>query len=372
MWVEALSCTGCGERYPPDEVRYRCDCGESLDVEYDYGELSSLTWGTLRSRGFSHLRYREFLPELGARGAVSLGEGGTPLVESRTLGYDLGIPGLFFKLESHNPSGSFKDRGTAVELGVARGFGASEVVAASTGNMGASIAAYCARAGVEARIYVPEDLGEGPKAKQMRGHGAELVEVEGGYNEAERRAWRDWEEEGTYLMGDYPYRGEGEKTVGCEVADQVEADAVVLPVGNGTLLHGAWKGFREMELAGLTGEVPRMVGVQSEGANSVVSALRKGREVVPVERAETVAGAIAVADPLDGEQAAEAIRSSGGSGVEVSDERILEAKRLLAEREGIYAEEAGAAALAGIMEAREGFDGDENVVCVVTGHGLKS
>lgn len=366
-------CTGCGERYPPEEVRYRCACGESLDVEYDYDELRGLTWERLRSRGFSHLRYREFLPETVGRGAVSLGEGGTPLVESRSLGYDLGIPDLFFKLESHNPTGSFKDRGTGVELEVARGFGASEVVAASTGNMGASIAAYCARAGVEATIYVPEGLGESPKTRQMRSHGAELVEVEGGFNEAERRAWGEWEERGTYLLGDYPYRGEGEKTVGCEVADQVDADAVVLPVGNGTLLHGAWKGFREMELAGLVDGVPRMVGVQAEGANSVVEALRKGfREVEPVERAETVAGAIAVADPLDGEQAVEAVRSSGGFGVAVSDERILEAKRLLAEREGIYAEEAGAAAFAGVMEAREEFDGDETVVCVVTGHGLKS
>lgn len=378
MNVEALACVECDERYPPDEVRYRCgECGGSLDVVYDYSELEgAVSWNLLRGRDFSHLRYREFLPVSEGGRAVSLGEGGTPLLESRVLGYDLGVPGLSFKMESHNPTGSFKDRGTAAELGRALDLGAGEVVVASTGNMGSSIAAYAARAGVDARIYVPDSvLGDsaGPKLGQMEEHGAEIVEVEGDYGDAAERAWRDWEERGVYLMGDYPYRGEGEKTVGFEVADQAEADVVVLPVGNGTLLHGAWKGFREMERIGLVEEVPSFVAVQAEGCSTVARALVEGsEEVEAVDEADTVAGAIAVPDPLDGEQALRAVRASGGFGVEVSDDLILKARRLLAEREGVYAEEAGAVALAGVMEASEGFGGDEEVVCVVTGHGLKT
>lgn len=371
MHVEALECVGCGESYPPDEVRYRCgECGSSLDVSYDYAEIDGLTWDDLRARSFDHFRYREFLPVVDDEHLVRMGGGGTPVIGSGSLGGELGIA-LQFKLESLNPTGSFKDRGTSVELGKALDHGREEVVVASTGNMGASIAAYCARAGVRAEIYVPEDVG-GPKRKQMEAHGAELVEVDGDYSLAAQKAWTDWEEDGIYLMGDYPYRGEGEKTVGFEIADRLDADTVVLPVGNGTLIHAVWKAFVELEEVGLVEETPRMVGVQAAGCNTVVNALEKGFETVePVEEVDTVAGAIACADPLDGDQALQAITESDGFGIEVSDDEIRGAKSLLAEREGIYAEEAGAAGLAGIIKESRRFEG-ENVVCPVTGHGLKT
>ncbi len=373
MHVKGLKCVDCGEVYSAKEVRYFCDsCSSSLDVLYDYDEIrGKLSWDILDGRVFSHMRYKEFLPLIDPEFVVRMGEGGTPLLESTVLGEKLGID-LYFKMESLNPTGSFKDRGTSVELGKALEHGAEEIVTATTGNMGTSIAAYCARAGVKARIYVPEDVG-GPKLKHMREHGAEVVKVDGDYNDAEERAWEDKEENEMYLMGDYPYRGEGEKTVGHEIADHLDADKVVMPVGNGTLLHGVWKGFKELKKTGLTEKSPQMVGVQAEGCDSVVKALKKNQKKPElVEDPDTVADAISCGDPLDGDQAITALKESEGSGVAVSDEDILEAKKMLAEEEGIYAEEAGATALAGILKNREKFKQGEKVVCLVTGHGLKT
>lgn len=373
MHVDALRCSECGETYTSSDPRYRCGCGGPLEVVYDYGEIrGAISWGLFESRDFAHFRYRELLPVAEAGNMVGMGCGGTPLVASRTLGDDLGLPGVHFKVESTNPTASFKDRGTSVEIGRALDHGAGRVVAASTGNMGASIAAYAARAGVGARVYVPRGL-RGPKRRQMEAYGAQVVEVDGGYEEAEGEARRLWEEEGVYLMGDYPYRGEGQKTVGFELADQGPPDVVVLPVGNGTLLRYTWKAFSELSMLGLLESPPHLVAVQAEGCSTVVRALDEGLdEVEPVEEPETVASAIEVGNPVDGQGALEAVRDSGGFGVEVSDDRILGARDLLAEREGLYAEEAGAVAFGGVMEARKEFDGDEEVVSVVTGHGLKT
>ncbi|MFB6217203.1 MAG: threonine synthase [Candidatus Aenigmatarchaeota archaeon] len=373
MHVKALKCVDCDEEYSPDKIKYRCEsCGSSLDVVYDYDEIKNkISWDKIRERTPSHLRYREFLPLLDPKFVMEMGEGGTPLMESAFFSEKLNID-LHFKMESLNPTGSFKDRGTSVELGKALEHGAGEVVVASTGNMGSSIAAYCARAGVNAKIYVPEDVG-GPKLRQMKEHGAEIFEVEGDYSLAAERAWNEWEENRTYLMGDYPYRGEGEKTVGHEIGDQIDADKVVLPVGNGTLIHGTWKGLKELKKVDLKQQTPQMVGVQAEGCNTVVKALKKGYENVrPVEETDTVAGAIACADPLDGDQALNSIKQSNGFGTAVTDDEIIKAKRLLAEKEGIYAEEAGAAPLAGILKNRKKFEERETVVCVITGHGLKT
>ncbi|MDY6761572.1 MAG: threonine synthase [Candidatus Nanohaloarchaea archaeon] len=376
MHVQSLKCTRCGDEYPPDELRYRCSCGGSLDVAYDYTEIDGITWEELRSRAFDHSRYRAFLPVVDPSHIVTMGGGGTPMFRAKALQEELGAD-LRFKLESVNPTGSFKDRGTAVELGKALDHHAEEIVVASTGNMGASVAAYTARANVDARIYVPEETG-GPKLKQMKSHDADVVTVDGDYAVAAEQAWQDWEDRDRYLMGDYPYRGEGEKTVGFEIADQLDRQdlsdvSVVLPVGNGTLLHAVWKAFEELDRTGLIDETPRMVGVQAQGCNTVVNALQKGFEQVePVDHVDTVAGAIACADPLDGDQALAALQDSGGTGVAVDDSDIMAAKQELAEEEGIYAEEAAAAAWAGATQVADGFGEDETVVLPICGHGLKT
>jgi len=393
MYVEHVKCTNCGRTYAKDEVRFRCQCGGSLDVVYDYQSLSDIDWELLDKRPFSQFRYREFYPVVKDKHIVSLGEGGTPLLPARQLANELGIDDLWFKLEGMNPTASFKDRGTAVEISKALEFGANEVVVASTGNMGASIAAYSARTGIEAKIYVPRDVPE-TKLKQMKSYGATVEEVDGDYSLAADMARNYYEQGNAYLMGDYPYRGEGEKSLGFELVDQITPDQVLLPIGNGTLMKGTWKGFKEFETVDLSQSLPGMVGVQAKNCSTVVKAFNElekeelvgkdeltigqlkqhGINLPQISDPETIAGAIACGKPLDGWEALHALVESGGTALSVSDKEIIKAQELLAEKGVIYAEESGAVSLAGLIRlAEEGrLNKRQTIVVVITGHGLKT
>jgi threonine synthase len=373
VFADNLACTECDDAYPTDEIRYRCDCGGSLDVTYDYSQLQDrVNWSTLKHRHFDHHRYQEFYPVINNDHLISLGEGGTPLLEAPTLGDELGLDNLYLKIEGMNPTGSFKDRGTAVEIGKALDFGAEEIVVASTGNMGSSIAAYCARAGIPVNIFVPANV-SGNKLKQMKAYGATIHNVDGDYSKAAEKAYEAYKDNGWYLMGDYAYRGEGEKSVGFEIADQITADHVILPVGNGTLMHGTYKGFKEMQRIDLIENVPEIVGIQAAGCSTVAKAFKKGLDDVPTEdNVDTVAGAIACGEPLDGHPALNAIRESGGFADDVTDNQLLTAKAQMAEQEGIYAEESCGTTLAGLKANIDRFDPEDVIVCVVTGHGLKT
>lgn len=372
MFEKSFRCFECGKTFPTDRIRYRCDCGGSLDITYDYEQISKeLGWKELKSRELSHHRYTEFFPVLRNENFITMGEGGTPLIRSREMEKELGVGELYFKLESLNPTGSFKDRGTTVEIGKALDHGAGQVVVASTGNMGASVAAYSARAGIEAKILVPENVSE-IKLKQMKTYGANIKRIDGDYSRAAEKARELHKSQGTYLMGDYAYRGEGEKSVGFEIADELNADKVVLPIGNGTLMHGTYKGFKELKKTGLIENIPEMVGIQAEGCSTVAKAFKEGRKrVEPVKEAITSAGAIACADPLDGDFALEAVEESGGFADAVSDEKIERSRDVLAQEEGIYAEFSSGAAVAGMFQNVDRFGEDDIVVCVITGHGLK-
>ena len=375
MHIKYLQCVRCGRRYPKDEVRYRCDCGGSIDIIYDYGELiGHIGWEDLRKRTFCHWRYREFYPDLKKKSIISMGEGGTGLVRSLKIAKKAGCRDLFFKLESLNPTGSFKDRGSTIEISQANEYGARELVCASTGNMGASVSAYCARGGISCTIYVPHIT---PRIKllQMEAHGATIRRVKGDYTEAAAVARRQFEEKGVYLAGDYPYRSEGEKSVGFEIADRLGDgyDYLACPVGNGTLLHGIWKGLKEMKMAGLIRHLPKVLGVQAEGCNTVVKAfLSNSNRIEPVVP-RTLMDAVACGDPLDGEPALLALKESGGVGVAVSDGEAGCARDMLAREEGIFAELSGALSTAGLLKAREQglVPRDARVVSIVTGHGLK-
>ncbi|HTX44397.1 MAG TPA: pyridoxal-phosphate dependent enzyme, partial [Methanocella sp.] len=179
MRVKYLQCVRCGRKYPKEEIRYRCDCGDSIEIVYDYGELAGkASWAGLRKRTFCHWRYREFYPDLRKRSIITMGEGGTSLVRSRGVAKKTGCRELLFKMESLNPTGSFKDRGSTVEISQASEYGARELVCASTGNMGASVSAYCARGRIGCTIYVPRIT---PRIKllQMAAHGAAISRVNG-------------------------------------------------------------------------------------------------------------------------------------------------------------------------------------------------
>ena len=355
MFEKSLSCPVCERTYPL-EVRFRCSCGGNLEILYDYQKLKKVDF---KDRPFNHARYMEFYP---VRELVSMEEGGTPLLESRSLGKKLGKD-LHFKNETVNPTASFKDRGSSVEVAKAREVG-KRVIVASTGNMGASVAAYSARAGLRCTVVVPQHIAK-TKVWQIMAYGARVVRVHGDYTAAAHAAES---EKGSFLLGDYLYRREGTKSVGFEIAEQIRPEYVFCPVGNGNLIAAVWKAFKEFRRIGYIKKVPRLIGVQASGCSPVVQAFAKGRPLF-VEKAETIASAIECASPLDGVKALQAIKESKGFALSVTDHEILKARELLAQKEGIFAEPSGAVPLAGLIKARERVDG--RIVCIVGGHGLK-
>lgn len=307
--------------------------------------------------------YREFLPPLDS--VVTLYEGGTPLVPSPRLSREAGRP-VWLKLEGCNPTGSFKDRGMTVAVSKAAGDGARGVVCASTGNTAASAAAYAARAGLARWILLPGDAVARGKLVQAVAHGARVVAIDGGFETALALAQAAAEACGLVLVNSLnPLRLEGQTTAAYEVCDALgQAPAVlVLPVGNGGNITAYWRGFCRYQAAGRTSGRPTIVGVQAEGANPLLRG-------VPVERPQTVASAIRIGRPANWTGAVSAATESGGRFVQVSDAEILEAQHRLAD-EGIFVEPASAASVAGLRYLDAGTLPPGDVVCILTGHGLK-
>lgn len=320
-------------------------------------------------------KYLPFLPVKNHSTFVSLSEGSTPLVRSKCIGRNLGIK-LYFKYEGQNPTGSFKDRGSAVDLSVAHELKGKAVAVASTGNMAASVACYSAAAGIPCFVFVPEGTPAG-KLAQVISYGGKIVQVKGTYNDAAKLAQEVAEKLGFYLAGDYAFRVEGQKTAAFEIIDQLfyrEPDAVVIPMGCGTNIAAYKKGFAEYKYLGFIEKIPQIMGVQAEGACSIVNSFqKKKKDIEPLQKIDTIASAIAVTYPLDGVKALEAVYSTKGQAISVTDREILEAQYMLAREEGLFAESSSASALAGIIKLAKNsnsLDG-KKVVCVLTGNGLK-
>ncbi len=319
-------------------------------------------------------KYLPLLPVRDHTQFVSLKETATPLIKSKALSKKLGID-LYFKVEAKNPTGSFKDRGSAVDLTVAKELGAKGIVLASTGNMAASCSCYAAQAQLPCFVFVPEGV---PMAKlaQVIAFGGQIVQVKGSYNDAARLAEAVAVEMGFYLAGDYAFRVEGQKTAAFELMDQLlfdEPDMVVVPIGCGTNITAYAKGFKEYQQLGLITEIPKLIGVQAEGAAPVVHAFNnKNTHHEPVLGVNTIASAIAIEDPLDGLKALDAIYSTNGMALAVSDRDIMEAQYLLSKEEGLFVEASAATTLAAVikMASRENLK-DKRIVCVLTGDGLK-
>jgi len=323
-------------------------------------------------------RYRELLPIRDEGSIITLGEGWTPITRSRRYGEAAGLKKLEFKLEFLNPTGSLKDRGTTVTVSRARELGVSHVADDTSGNAGASLAAYCAKAGIKCTIYVPEHTPH-EKLVQASIYGAEVVRVPGSRSEAARVVFN------LYRKGEIFYAShnlsplflDGMKTFAFELAEQTGGelpDHIVFPVGGGTLLVGASKGFSELIQLGWVERSPTIHAVQSSACDPIVQAFRKGsRRVEGVVEGDTVAGGIRIARPARGGQVLEAIYQTGGSAVSVTDREILEQQLLLARMEGIFAEPTSCAALAGLRRlVEEGvIRPDESVLVPITGFGLK-
>ena len=382
--VIGLQCVRCGRHYRVDEAAYTCPaCGDQgiLDVLYDYdGVRKRLSReGLARNPERTIWRYAPLLPVEEVRRASPLNVGWTPLYRASRLADSLGLPGLelWLKDDGRNPSASLKDRASAVALVRAREEGAEVIAAASTGNAASSLACLCASVGQRCVIFVPE---QAPPAKvaQLLIFGARVFLVRGSYDQAfdlcmEACRTSGWYNRNTAVN---PYLSEGKKTVILEVCEQLRweaPDLVFVPVGDGCIIGGVGKGLRDLQALGWLERLPRLIGVQAEGSSVLARAWVRGtEEIVPVPPT-TLADSISVAQPRDALKALRAVRDTGGEYVVVSDGEILEAMRLLGQTQGVFAEPAGATGLAGLVRmAREGrLRGDERVVVLVTGNGLK-
>lgn len=368
-----LRCMECGTEYPHTDIIYTCGgCGGLLDVIYDYSKIEF----KIDDRPLGVWKYRALLPIEGA--PVTLQEGGTPLYRCDRLARDIGVRELYVKHEGMNPTGSFKDRGMTVGVSKALEMGMHTVACASTGNTSASLSIYAAKAGIPAVVLLPSGKVAIGKVAQALMHGAKVITIKGNFDKALRLVRDLCREERFYLLNSVnPFRLEGQKTIGFEIVDQLNMtppDRVVLPVGNAGNISAIYKGFKELRMYGIIAEMPKMTGIQAEGASPIVKAVKSGaREIERESKPDTIATAIRIGDPVNAPKALKAIRESRGTAETVSDEEITRAQKDLARLEGIGVEPASAASIAGLRKLVDlgVIDYDERIVCVATGHLLK-
>ena len=380
----ALRCVVCGKEYAPGAVDYVCpDHGNEgiLDVVYDYAAVGArISPATLAaSTDFSQWRYRELLPVLPGTPAPPLTVGWTPLIAAPRIAARFGVAEVRLKDDSRQPTGSFKDRASALAVMKAREAGARVVTTASTGNAAAALAGMCAASGLDCVIFVPESA---PRAKvaQLLAYGARVYLVRGTYDDAFELCLDAAREYGWYNRntGFNPYMTEGKKTAAYEICEQSgwqAPDAVFVGVGDGCIIGGLHKGFRDLLALGWIDRMPRLMGVQAEGSDFMHRSWLDGADPLtyPPIAARTAADSISAGLPRDRVKASRAVIETGGAWLRVSDERILAAIPELAASSGVFAEPAAAASLAGLAAAREqGLVGaSDRVALVITGSGLK-
>lgn len=401
-FITELRCLRCGATYAPDEIDYVCphhtnqgsDLG-SLDVRYDYDAIAAVTSPAQiaadpdRSIG----RYWALLPIADRRSLSPLAVGNTPLTHARRLGASIGLNDLYVKDDGRNPSASLKDRASAIAVARAQEAGRPIIATASTGNAAAALAAQCAAAGQENVIFVPKTA---PQAKiaQLLIYGSTVLAIDGTYDQAFDLCVEACNEFGWYNRntGYNPYMSEGKKTVSFEIAEQLTSlrftssrftssrftgyqvpDAVFVSVGDGCIIGGVHKGFKDLLALGWIERMPRIYGVQSTRSPALYNAWTQGLEIPEPVHADTRADSISVDAPRDPVKALNAVRQTGGAFLAVEDEAILEAMLPLARLGAVFAEPAGATAYAGLVQALSDglIQADETVVVINTGSGLK-
>ena len=381
--VLGLKCVLCGAEYDVEEVLYVCPRhGDEgiLDVVYDYDLIGRrLTKDHLArdQQTKSIWRYADLLPIADPSLAPPLQVGWTPLYRARRLEERLGLRYLWVKDDGRNPTASFKDRASAVGVVKALELGRQVITCASTGNAASSLAGIAASVGLTTYIFVPQTA---PQAKvaQLLIFGANVIMVEGTYDQAFDLCLEASKEYGWYSRNTAynPYLSEGKKTAALEICEQLEwkaPDRIFVAVGDGCIIGGLWKGLKDLLALGFIDRMPKLMGVQAEGAAPLVRAWREGTEEVEPIVPDTLADSIAVGVPRDRIKALRAVRETGGEYVAVSDEEILDAMRVLARGAAVFAEPAGATGFAGLAKlVREGrIDPEERIVVLVTGNGLK-
>src|SRR6266700_2140440 len=378
--IQNLQCVLCGITYDPAQVTYACPaCGPLgvLEVHYDYGQIAQrFNHAQLaENRDPTMWRYRALLPvSYSQKTMPPLAIGGTPLYPVERLRIYLGMSDLWLKDDTRNPSASLKDRASIIAAMRAEG---QTVACASTGNAASSLAVQAASVGLPCDIFVPYNA---PRAKivQLLMCGATVFAVQGSYDDAFDLCIEACNAFGWYNRntGYNPYLVEGKKTVGLEIAEQLNwqvPDSILVPTGDGCIISGVYRGFEDLYHLGMIERIPRLVAVQAEGSPAIVRAL-EGDGVVRPYPAQTIADGISVGLPRNGAMAVKYIRASDGFGITVSDEQLLAAEKELARLTGVFAEPSGAASYAGLLRLldEEKIARDERVVLLVTGSGLKS
>ena len=376
--VTELSCVACGATHSSME-HWQCTfCGDVLDIRYDYAAIAKgLSQETLALRSQGMWRYPELLPISPAVPRPPQSVGWTPLVDAPRLAEWCGVSRLRIKDEGRNPSASFKDRASAVAVVHARSLRLETLACASTGNAASSLAGMAAGMGMKAVIFIPETAPE-PKVAQLLAFGATVVKVRGGYEGAYALCNEACEQWGWYNRNCAinPFLVEGKKTCGLELAEQTmgaPADWVVVSVGDGCTIAGVYKGLMEMQRIGMGPAVPKMLGVQADGARPIVDAFEADEPAITPCQANTIADSISVGTPRNDRKALLAVRRSNGHLLSVSDEAILEAVSTTPRLSGVFGEPAGVAGVAGLREAVQGgiVPADASVIVVMTGSGLK-
>lgn len=376
--VTSLQCVQCGSDHPVNEGLYTCPaCQGNLDVLYDYEAIGSKVSREALAADLdrSIWHYRALLPIAKESPVPPLFIGWTPIYSLPKWAGEYGIKELLIKDDGRNPTASFKDRASALAVVKAQEAGVDIITTASSGNAGAALAGVCASVGMKSFIFVPATAPEA-KIAQLLVYGANVVLVEGSYDEAYDLCLEASRKFGWYQRntGYNPYMTEGKKTAALEICEQLQwqvPDKVIVAVGDGCIIGGLWKGFLDFHRLGFIERTPQLIGVQAEGASSIVDALESGE--LKETTATTIADSICVGKPRDAVKALRAMRDSGGFGMKVSDEEILHALAHLARQTGVFAEPAAAAAYAGFLKLVQtgALKSDERVLVMITGNGLK-
>ncbi len=379
-YVKGLKCRECGKGYPKEALHVCELCFGPLEVDYNYEKIKkAVTREIISKRPPNMWRYKELLP-IDGEPAVGVDVGFTPLVRARNLEKVLGVKELYLKNDAVNyPTLSFKDRVVAVAISKAKEFGFKVVACASTGNLANSVAANAAACGMESYVFIPHDL-EQTKILGTLVYGTNVISIKGNYDEVNRLCSEiagkyDWAFVNINIR---PYYAEGSKTFGYEIVEQLGWQVpkhIIVPMAGGSLITKIWKAFKEFQKIGLIDQVDTKVyGAQATGCAPIVTAVKEGTELIRPVKPKTIAKSLAIGNPADGYYSAKTIRESNGWAEDVSDEEIIDAMKLLAETEGIFAETAGGVTLGVtkklILQGR--IPKNESIVVSITGNGLKT
>jgi threonine synthase len=378
IFTQGFKCLNCQQEYP-DSTTYICpNCQGLFEITYDYEHLAtSIDKQTVEARSDPTIwRYNEFLP-VPVHSAVTLGEGHTPLIQTLTLSDQLSITHLQLKLDFTCPTGSFKDRGASVMISQARQI-AQHVAIDSSGNAAAAVSGYAARAGLDCYVFAPS-YASIEKLIQSLWYGATVFAVQGTRLETYETAKAAYQQFKWHYCGfqTNPYAIEGLKTVAYELCEQLHwqpPDYIAIPVGSGGNLIGCWKGLSELHRLNWISQLPHIICIQPDACAPLSTAYSTSRKIQPIMKPKTIAEGLMITNPLRAQQVFTALDETQGLTETVNDQEILEASRLLAKTEGIFVEPSAAVSLAGIKKLRDAghLSASDNIVCLLTGSGLKS